>query len=110
MLLLTREGYEVFSAMDGCQAMQLACAHTPDALILDVTMPAGDGLSVQARLLRHASLCAKPVIYLTGERSEEMHARARMMGAFAILHKPLHFTVLLRTVREALAATMKPAV
>jgi DNA-binding response OmpR family regulator len=104
MLLLSREGFLVISAFDGYQAVQMACEHEPDVLLLDVNMPAGDGMSVQERLQKNASVCGKPVIYVTGDTSDEVQSRALKLGAFAVLHKPLQFSTVLSTVRRALAA------
>lgn len=99
---LRRAGYEVVNAVDGYQAVQFAHDHRPDLLILDVNMPAGNGLSVQQRLHKISACCATPVIYLTGDRSERVVANAKKLGAFAVLHKPFETAFLLETVRAAL--------
>lgn len=99
---LRKEGYEVVNAVDAYQAIQFAHEHRPDLCILDVNMPAGDGLSVQERLQKIAALCTTPVIYLTGDRSERVAATAKKLGAVAVLHKPFETEQLLQTVRAAL--------
>lgn len=48
---LTDEGYEVVTAGDGRQALQMAEDHKPDLVVMDVNMPVMDGLDTLARLL-----------------------------------------------------------
>ncbi len=79
-MCLRKEGYEVVTAVDGYQALQFALDHRPDLLLLDVNMPAGDGLSVQERLRNNAVMCVTPVIYLTGERHERVASTAKKQG------------------------------
>ena len=88
LLILAKEGYAVTAARDGCQAMEAAVEQQPDLLLLDINMPAGSGLSIQQRLQKIGSLCAKPIIYLTGDKSQAVQAAAKRMGAFALLFKP----------------------
>jgi two-component system response regulator MprA len=102
LLCLAKEGYEVTGASDAYQAMQAAVEQVPDLLLLDINMPAGNGLSVQERLQKVGSLCAKPVIYLTGDKSRSVQMAAKRMGAFALLYKPFEIDRLRRTVRAAL--------
>ena len=63
---LTAEGYEVFRAQDGYQALAFARTHMPDLLLLDISMPAGDGFSVHERLKKFAMMRQTPIIYVTG--------------------------------------------
>src|SRR5690242_8215322 len=86
---LKKAGYEVVIAMDGCQAVDFAHKHEPDLLILDVNMPAGSGMSVQERIGKVGALCAAPIIYLTGDKSDRVVQEAAKLGAFRILYKPL---------------------
>jgi DNA-binding response OmpR family regulator len=101
-LCLAKEGYQVTSALDAYQALQFACEQQPDLLLLDINMPAGNGVSVHERLQKVGSMCAKPVIYLTGDKSQSVQAAAKRMGAYALIYKPFETDQLLRTVRAAL--------
>lgn len=48
---LEDEGYTVYAAGDGREALQQAEAHRPDLVVLDVNMPVMDGLDTLSRLL-----------------------------------------------------------
>ena len=41
--LLTREGFDVLTAKDGVDALQVLAEHTPDVILLDIEMPRMDG-------------------------------------------------------------------
>jgi DNA-binding response OmpR family regulator len=101
---LRSEGFEVICAQDAYFAVQQACEGKPDAMVLDINMPAGDGFTVQERIGRMADLEGIPVIYLTGENSQRVTDLARTHGAFALLFKPFDIADLLTKLREAIDA------
>ena len=101
-LRLRNEGYNVVSATDGYQGLERARSEKPDLLILDVRMPAGDGFSIQERLLTQGNVWP-PVIYLTGDKSVKTELNAKKFGACAIIYKPFDTAQLLDTVKRALA-------
>ena len=100
-LRLRNEGYDVFSAADGYQGLEQAINEKPDLLILDVKMPAGDGFSIQERLLSQGTVWP-PVIYLTGDKSIATELKVKKFGAFAVIYKPFEVAEFLRTVKQAL--------
>ena len=104
---LKNAGFEVQAAQDGYQAVQIASRWRPDVAILDINMPAGDGMSVQERLttMRGGLLGGVPIIYLTGEHSPRVDAIKRTNQAFAVLHKPCGSEELIETVESALRGT-----
>lgn len=95
-------GLEVITASDGYTSLAKAVGESPDLLILDVNMPAGDGFSVQERLKKAGVSADVPVIYLTGDKSERLDRIARNIGAMAIHHKPFKMSELLQDVERAL--------
>jgi CheY-like chemotaxis protein len=99
---LKSAGYSVIVAVDAHQAMNRAAEEQPDLCILDVHMPAGGGLSVQQRIEHIPSLCATPIIYLTGDKSPQVEDDAENLGAFAVHYKPLDTDRVLQSVRRAL--------
>lgn len=99
---LMKVGYEVIGAADGCQAVEFAHRHRPDLYILDVNMPAGNGMSVQQRVQKSFNLCMAPIIYLTGDKRPEVVKAALQLGAHSVLYKPIEDGELLRSVRKAL--------
>jgi CheY-like chemotaxis protein len=78
-MILTAESHEVTQVADGREALLHLKDHTPDLIILDITMPFIDGLEVCSRIKRVSRLKATPVILLT----------AHTDGADVLVHKPL---------------------
>jgi DNA-binding response OmpR family regulator len=104
---LISAGYSVLRAQDAYRAVHLTVSEAPSLLLLDVNMPAGNGLSVHQRIRNAPAVKDTPVIYLTGEKSPEIVKSSREMGAFSILYKPLDFDVLLTTVKAAISEAEK---
>lgn len=67
-LALQDEGYQVACAYDGEEAWRLVCAHRPDLIISDVSMPRLDGLHLLHRLRRQRVLAQIPVILMSAAR------------------------------------------
>ena len=107
---LAAVGYKVHTARDGYQALAFAVEHSPDLMILDINMPAGDGISVAARLDKIADFSAIPIIYITGEEKWRIRDATREFAVSAILHKPFEDAELFGAVTHALgehAATLE---
>ena len=83
---LEAEGFEVLLASDGIEALQLARAYRPSAVILDLHLPRLDGWSVLSELKSDASLASIPVVLLS---VEEHRARGFSLGAVEYLVKPV---------------------
>jgi DNA-binding response OmpR family regulator len=105
--------YEVIFAVDGMAGIAEARKHTPDLIILDLGLPAGDGFSVLERLKANDSLSLIPVIVVSArDRSANMD-RALKAGAKAYLQKPVDNAELLAVIRQTLgepAQRKKPEV
>jgi DNA-binding NarL/FixJ family response regulator len=72
-------------AVDGLEAIELAEALRPDAVVLDLHMPLLDGVSAATRLRRdHPNLC---LIALTGDEAPALHRAVRDAGADEVLLK-----------------------
>jgi DNA-binding response OmpR family regulator len=95
-------GYAVDIAHDGTQALVMAAARRPDAVLLDVTMPGPDGEEVLARL--RALDPTVSVVMLTGNDDEALARRLLRAGAFDYVAKPFRLEVLERVVLAAVAA------
>jgi hypothetical protein len=84
--ILTSEGYTVYTAADGEQALHIASEVRPVAITLDVLMPKMDGWSVLARLQADLELRAIPVIIISIVSDRTLGAA---LGASAYLQKPV---------------------
>jgi DNA-binding response OmpR family regulator len=71
---LEREGYEVFLASAGEEAIELAERKIPHAILLDVKMPGIDGIEVCKRLKAEPKIQFIPVIMITGHVDNKMVA------------------------------------
>ena len=93
------EGFEVSSAADGLEALRLAGELKPDLVVLDLMLPAMDGIEV-ARQLRTGSDVA--IIMLTARDALDERVRGLDTGADDYLVKPFAFKELMARVRAVL--------
>ena len=96
---LTSEGYEVLTADNGEQAVELALAQEPDLLLLDLMLPAMDGLEV-CRILRKEMHV--PILMLTARADEIDKVVGLEMGADDYLTKPFSMRELLARIKALL--------
>src|SRR5205085_4996287 len=97
--LLTREGYEVETAGDGVSALRRFSEEPADLILLDVMLPAIDGIEV-CRRIRATS--AVPIIMLTAKDSEVDKILGLDLGADDYVTKPFSVRELLARVRAVL--------
>ena len=76
---LTRNGYEVFLAMDGQQGAEMALSERPDLILMDMSLPVIDGWEATRRIKANDATRRIPVIALTahamaGDREKAMEA------------------------------------
>lgn len=103
-VLLESEGYEVTAAPTLKDADQALEAVQPDALLLDVTLPDGDGaIWLMRRLRREAA--TPPVLALTGVTADEDRRRIQDSGVRRILTKPVNVTQLLLSLKEVIESS-----
>jgi DNA-binding response OmpR family regulator len=86
-LLFKQKGYQALIAHSGQEALERLQDGEPDALILDVMMPAMDGWDFYCRLREFSQV---PVLFLTGLASGENATRALNLGASDFVRKPFH--------------------
>ena len=99
---LRLEGYEVETVADGAAALSAHDAHSLDLLILDVSMPNADGLSV-CRMLRERGHTTQ-VLMLTARHSVQDRVNGLDVGADDYLVKPFALEELLARVRARMRA------
>ena len=98
---LRAAGYEVCSAQDGLLATCAAKREIPDAMVLDISMPAGDGFSIVERVQEMPELEGVPFIFLTASKRPEFRERAEELGATAFFEKPYDAAELLAAIEGA---------
>ena len=101
--------YTVVTAEDSETALALVRAKDPIAVILDVQMPGGGGLSVLSKLKADPKTSGLPVMMLTGERNAETVLQAMEAGADDYMVKPFHPDLLLERVSRLVSRAEKAA-
>ena len=100
--------FEIVTAGRGREALVLAIAKIPDAIVLDLRMPGMDGLEVCRELKRDPLTQDIPVIILTGAEDHSIQTEAVLAGAAALLTKPCSPPRLVGTLRAAVARSTTP--
>jgi CheY-like chemotaxis protein len=103
-MCLDVEGYEVREACDGTAALSEILIFKPDLVLLDLRMPAPDGIGVLEKLVELGLQHHPQVIVLTAYGTIQTAKRAIQLGAFDFLEKPITPDVLRGAVEEALKA------
>ena len=86
--LLAKEGCEVFTAVDGFDALSKIADHQPDIVFVDIMMPRLDGYQTCALIKQHPQLKTTPVIMLSSKDGVFDRARGRLAGSDRYLTKP----------------------
>jgi DNA-binding response OmpR family regulator len=99
--LLESEGYEVSEAASLAEADAACAGKPPDVVVLDITLPDGDGAAWVGLLQKNAALTF-PVIALTGVTADEDRRRIEQAGVTAVLQKPVDVPLLFEALRSCL--------
>jgi len=95
---LALAGYDVEEAGDGFDALRLVESRPPDLVVLDLVLPALDGVSVQQELAACPVTSQIPVVIVTGSNID-----TDRLDVACVLHKPVMPDELIHTVRRCLA-------
>ena len=85
--VLAAGGYEVRTARDGEEALELARARRPDLVVTDYDMPRLDGLGLCRTIRDTPALASLPVLVVTANQDEDLRRRALEAGADGYLVK-----------------------
>jgi signal transduction histidine kinase/CheY-like chemotaxis protein len=89
--LFKKEGYKLFKAADGDEALKVARSSMPDLILLDVMMPKKDGFQVCKELKADPNTAHIPIIFLTGRDDKEDKISGFDLGAVDYIIKPFDF-------------------
>jgi len=98
-LYLNRDGYRVFTAYDGVEALRLAREGRPDLIVLDLMLPGIDGLQVCRSLRQESDV---PIIMLTAKTTDQDKLTGLGLGADDYVTKPFSPRELAARVRAVL--------
>lgn len=100
--VLQREGYELLTATNGREALEVVARESPDLILLDVTMPELDGFAVCQQLKNDERTALIPVTILTGLDDREHRRYGLEAGADDFLTKPFELSLLRARIRSQL--------
>lgn len=95
---LTKEGYEIYTAKDGMEAIERANQVKPDLIILDIMMPKKTGIEVCEILRSQPSFHDTLIIFLTALSDESSQVKGLELGADDYINKPISPKVLVSRV------------
>ncbi len=96
---LTRAGFDVIVARDGSEGVARACSEQPDVVLMDLSLPVGDGWEATRRLKAAPQTCRIPVIALSANAMAGDRERALAAGCDDFDTKPLDFAQLVGKIR-----------
>ncbi len=95
---------KVWLASSGAEALELARAEKPDAILLDVMMPEMDGPACLAQLKASPETKDIPVLFMTAKVQTQEVERYLSMGAVGVIRKPFDPMTLAQDIRSLLDA------
>jgi DNA-binding response OmpR family regulator len=96
---LEKEGYDVITANNGEDALEMVSNRHPDLVVLDILMPRLDGISTCERIRQFSNV---PIIILTARGEEQDRVQGLNVGADDYVVKPFSATELVARVRAVL--------
>ena len=86
--LLTKEGCQVYTAIDGFDALSKIADHQPDLIFVDIMMPRLDGYETCSLIKHNKMFRETPVVMLSSKDGLFDRARGRIVGSEQYLTKP----------------------
>jgi len=103
-LLLEREGFEVRTAYDGSEAIDVANSFLPDVILLDLTLPGLSGEEVAVRLRDHDAFADILIIAISGYESDGV----TLLGFDHLMVKPVDHDALLKLLEAGRMSEQPP--
>jgi two-component system nitrogen regulation response regulator NtrX len=98
--LLSDEGFEVTTAVNGYEALKIIDVESPDLVLLDIWMPGIDGIETLKEIKKENPNIQ--VIIITGHGTIETAVRATKLGAYDLIEKPLSIDKVIVAINNAL--------
>jgi two-component system cell cycle response regulator DivK len=98
--VLLATGHRTLEASTGGQAVELATAHSPDLVLMDIQLPDIGGVEALGRLRADARTASVPVVALTAQAMEGDRERFLAAGFDGYLSKPVNVADLIDTVKR----------
>nr|BBH95213.1 hypothetical protein KTA_34120 [Thermogemmatispora argillosa] len=98
--MLKQHGWEVQTARDGVEALELISSQPPAAVLLDIEMPRMDGYELMATVRSQEQYRTLPLVVLTSRAASKHKQRAMQLGASAYIVKPYQDEELISTLNR----------
>jgi DNA-binding response OmpR family regulator len=98
-------GYSTMVAGDAATGLSRAVERKPDLILMDVSLPAGDGLEVARKLRKLPETRSIPIIFITASKDPGLRGKAMDLGAAGLFEKPYDPEELLAVAGHALGET-----
>lgn len=99
---LKKEGYEVITANNGKEAIEMAQAHKPNLILLDIMMPELDGIEVCRRLREKENFQHTIIVFLTARNEDYSEIAGFDVGGDDYITKPIRVRVLVSRLKALL--------
>ncbi|HEX6983024.1 MAG TPA: response regulator transcription factor [Balneolaceae bacterium] len=99
---LQKEGFEVLTAEDGEEGIEVARKHNPSLVLLDIMMPKMDGLEVVEHMRQDEKLGHIPIIFLTARGDEKTEIQGLDKGGDDYITKPISTKKLISRIKAVL--------
>jgi two-component system cell cycle response regulator DivK len=100
--LVTSVGYELVEAENGLAGVEMAKAHRPDLILMDIQLPVLDGYEATRRIKADPETAGIPVVAVTSYALSGDEAKTRAAGCDGYIAKPFSPRQLLAKIREML--------
>lgn len=101
--LMKTNGYEVFVARNGTEALQSISDHRPDLVLLDIMMPDVDGYAICSSIKSNPVTSHIKVVFMSAKTRPADIRKAYDLGAVHYVTKPFSTRELLKSINEILA-------
>jgi CheY-like chemotaxis protein len=99
---LKAQNYQILSAQNGREAIEMVRSHQPALVLMDIQMPEMDGLTAIAQIRQDPDFQSLPIIALTALAMAGDQERCLQAGATAYLNKPVKLKQLANMIQELL--------
>jgi two-component system cell cycle response regulator len=100
---------QILEASNGEEGLAMAASEKPDLILLDISMPVMDGVTMLTRLKEDPALKPIPVIMLTAEAGRDNVLHIAKLGVRDYLVKPFKDQQLIEKIGRVVTLTKKPA-
>ncbi len=98
--MLRKHGYEPLIAHDGVEGVEMAEAHQPKLVLMDLSMPRMDGIAAAIEIQRRLPDHDIAIVAVTASITDEQRRKCDAAGFSGMLPKPINMPDLIRTVRD----------